>query len=129
MVAKIAPAGSKGTAMGIYSTTQFLGIFVGGVLGGIVLHRFGMSSVFLLCGICGLLWVVVAVTMRNPKHVSSKILPLSHVTESAIPALQKQLRTIAGVEDVVVYADEHVAYLKVDKQKLNEAALHKIISP
>ena len=128
LVAKIAPAGSKGTAMGIYSTTQFLGIFVGGVLGGVILHHFGVPGVFLLCGVWGVLWVLVALTMRNPKHVSSKIVALSAVKESAIPALQKQLRALPGVEDVVVYADEQVAYLKVDKQKLNETELDKIVS-
>ena len=93
-----------------------------------VWHHFGVPGVFLLCGIWGVLWVLVALTMRNPKHVSSKVVALPNITEGAIPALQKQLRTVAGVEDVVVYADEQVAYLKVDKQKLDEAELREVVA-
>ncbi len=34
LITKVAPPDAKGTAMGLYSSLQFLGIFVGGVVGG-----------------------------------------------------------------------------------------------
>ncbi len=34
LISKESPAGYKGTAMGIYSTSQFLGVAIGGSLGG-----------------------------------------------------------------------------------------------
>jgi len=34
LVSKIAPAGQKGAAMGVYSSSQFFGAFVGGAAGG-----------------------------------------------------------------------------------------------
>ncbi len=34
LITKAAPPDAKGTATGIYSSSQFLGIFVGGVVGG-----------------------------------------------------------------------------------------------
>jgi predicted MFS family arabinose efflux permease len=56
MVSKLAPPQSKGKAMGIYSTSQFLGIFIGGLLGGIMLHWLGLSGVFLFCACAALAW-------------------------------------------------------------------------
>ena len=46
LISKIAPADAKGTAMGVYSTSQFGGAFVGGLLGGWVHQQFGLIAVF-----------------------------------------------------------------------------------
>lgn len=59
LVSKIAPPEKKGAAMGIYSSSQFFGIFVGGALGGWVLQQAGMLGVFALCGVMAACWLVV----------------------------------------------------------------------
>ena len=46
LISRAAPAGTRGTAMGIYSSAQFLGIFLGGVLGGFCQSRFGPAGSF-----------------------------------------------------------------------------------
>ncbi|WP_156497811.1 MFS transporter, partial [Oleiphilus sp. HI0043] len=66
LVSKICPAGSKGTAMGVYSTCQFFGAFVGGVLGGWVLSSYDESGVYLLVSIVCLGWFLFARGMANP---------------------------------------------------------------
>lgn len=126
LVAKIAPAGSKGTAMGIYSTSQFLGIFAGGSLGGIVLHHWGLNGLFLGCALLGVLWFFLAVTMKKPTHLSSKIIRLATVTAEGAPALRQELLAVLGVKEAVVYPDEGVAYLKVDKRELREDDLMQV---
>jgi MFS family permease len=60
-VSKIAPSANKGSAMGIYSSAQFLGIFVGGVLGGLVYHSAGATGVFAMCALFAMIWFVWAV--------------------------------------------------------------------
>ncbi|MEK7796476.1 MAG: MFS transporter, partial [Pseudomonadota bacterium] len=64
LVSKIAPAGAKGTAMGVYNTSQSLGLFVGGALGGVLAHQFGPPSVFVLGSILIGLWLLLALGMR-----------------------------------------------------------------
>ena len=66
LVTKTAPAGSKGTATGIYSSSQFLGIFVGGVVGGWVHQTAGTAAVFLFSAAVAIIWLLVAATMRGP---------------------------------------------------------------
>jgi len=57
LVSRTAPIELKGTAIGIYSSCQFLGIFVGGILGGLIYGHFSAPSVLLMCAILGLAWI------------------------------------------------------------------------
>lgn len=67
LISKQAPAECKGTAMGIYSTSQFLGIFFGGIFGGWILGHFGKNEIFFCSGLLCLIWLAVAYTMREPQ--------------------------------------------------------------
>ncbi len=66
LVSRMAPAQSKGTAMGIYSSSQFLGAFVGGAAGGWLLGLYDISGVFTGCALMTLLWLLVASGMQSP---------------------------------------------------------------
>lgn len=66
LVTRTAPAGSTGTATGIYSSSQFLGIFAGGVIGGWVHQAAGTAAVFLFAGAVAVVWLLVTATMRGP---------------------------------------------------------------
>lgn len=66
LVARFAPTASKGTAMGVYSTSQFLGIFVGGVTGGWVYSHFQTAGISSFCIVLCTIWLFFACTMSNP---------------------------------------------------------------
>lgn len=64
LVSKAAPAQAKGTALGVYSSLQFLGIFAGGALGGVVNQNAGSRGVFAFTVTLALVWLFVAATVR-----------------------------------------------------------------
>jgi len=66
LVTKSAPAGATGTATGIYSSSQFLGIFAGGAIGGWVHQGAGTAAVFFFAAAFAVVWLLVAATMRVP---------------------------------------------------------------
>ncbi len=68
LVSKTAPAARKGTALGLYSCSQFLGIFAGGTLGGWLYGLLGLTNVYLFCTILAILWATLAFRMKNPQH-------------------------------------------------------------
>ena len=76
MVSKIAPAGAKGTATGIYSTCQVLGVFGGGALGGWLLQEQGANAVFLVNAVLIAIWLIVAWSMQPPSFLASVLIPL-----------------------------------------------------
>jgi MFS family permease len=80
LVAKMAPPDSKGTAMGFYSSSQFLGAFLGGLLGGWLHARYGLQGVFLFCALAAGGWLLVALGMKNPRFLASYLLPIAPVT-------------------------------------------------
>jgi predicted MFS family arabinose efflux permease len=67
-VSRAAPKARKGTALGIYSCSQFLGIFVGGSVGGFLYGALGLVYVYLFCVGLALLWLAIAIGMKNPQH-------------------------------------------------------------
>lgn len=68
LVSRTAPPHRKGTALGIYSCSQFLGIFVGGTLGGWLYGALGLTHVYLLCVALTGLWFVIAFGMKKPQY-------------------------------------------------------------
>jgi MFS family permease len=68
LVSRIAPASSRGAAMGVYNTLQSLGFFAGGVMGGQLVKSYGTQGLFLTCAALMVLWLVVAWPMMAPKR-------------------------------------------------------------
>lgn len=56
---------AKGTALGIYNTTQSTGLFLGGLLGGWLLQNWGEASVFYACSAMIFAWLIIASSMRE----------------------------------------------------------------
>merc|ERR1712023_530157 len=69
LVSSIAPAGQKGTAMGIYASFQFFGAFLGGMLSGIVTNIFSPEAAYLVGAISTLIWVVVLSGLKEVSRV------------------------------------------------------------
>lgn len=129
IISKLAPAASKGTAIGVYNTAQSLGIFAGGVFGGFLSHVYGYAAVFMFCSVLMLLWLIAAFSMRTPPAVRSKMYHLDEMTAAAARDLSGRLAVIAGVREAVVLADEGLVILKVDmQQEFDEAEVLRLIA-
>ena len=126
LISKVAPAGGKGTAMGVYSTSQFLGSALGGIAGGWLYQHYALAGVFGGCALMALLWLGFAVTMREPPYVTSLRLPLSRAAQQE-PGLAERIQAVPGVADAVVVAEEAAIYVKVDTQQLDRTSLQRLI--
>jgi MFS family permease len=123
MVSKIAPPDQKGTAMGVYSTSQFLGAFAGGVGAGWIHGHYGVTQVFLFSALAAFAWLVVAAFMAPPRHLSSLLLNIEGIAPSASSKLNGRMLAVPGVVEAVVVPEDGVAYLKIDKQQFDRDAL------
>lgn len=66
MVSKLAPGQRKGAAVGVYNTTQALGLFCGGALGGFLLTHLGQAAIFHACAGGAVVWLIIAARMKAP---------------------------------------------------------------
>ncbi len=67
-VSKAAPTETKGTALGVYSSSQFIGIFIGGLLGGFFHQQFGIASVHSFCLFMALLWLCIIMYLPHNEN-------------------------------------------------------------
>ena len=117
-LSKSAPLQSKATAMGINASSQFLGAFFGGVLGGqlLMLHNTSLGW-SILAGIA-MIWLLISFGLAQPRYLSSIVLPLPELKQT--DEWTSKLLAIRGIEEVVVMAEQKVAYIKVDKQVIDD---------
>jgi MFS family permease len=118
LITKAAPADAKGTAMGLYSSLQFLGIFAGGVIGGFANQHGGNSAVFALTAALALLWLLAAATMAQPSYLTTRLIPIAD-GKAGDAGLAAKLRQVPGVAEAVVIAEDKLAYLKVDSRSFD----------
>ncbi len=125
LVSKMSPTEAKGTAMGVYSTSQFFGAFLGGIIGGNLLGIYGINGVFLFAMLAMLVWLLIALTMKSPRYLSSFVVKLSKVKAEDIPKVTAGLTGICGVAEAVVIPEDGAAYLKVELHALDKAGLNE----
>ncbi|NWG38855.1 MAG: MFS transporter [Hydrogenophilaceae bacterium] len=127
LISKLAPASAKGTAMGVYNTAQALGLFAGGAAGGWLAQYHGFAAVFAFCGVLMLVWLLLALGMRTPPAVRTRMFRVEGLDEASAALLRKELAALAGVKEAAVLADEGMAVLKVAKSGWDEATAMQLI--
>ncbi len=125
LVSRIAPPQAKGTALGIYNTTQSLGLFLGGAAGGWLAQHYGPAGVFGVGIALALLWLAIAVTMQAPLVVALREFIIQpHVD---LDKLREQLAEMPGVREAVVEPEKRIAYLKVNLERWDERRVRQLI--
>jgi MFS family permease len=75
MASRVAPAGARGSALGVYNSLQSLGFFTGGALGGWLVKAYGPQTLFGVCALAMLAWLVVAWPMQAPRATAAHPAP------------------------------------------------------
>jgi MFS family permease len=127
IISKLAPAQSKGTAMGVYNTSQSIGLFVGGAAGGWLAHHVGEGAVFAFGATLSAIWLVLAATMKKPPAVKTKMYHLEPLDAAQASLLAQRLKAVAGVAEAAVIGEEGTAMLKVDMAAWDEESVLKLI--
>ncbi|WP_114325613.1 MFS transporter [Candidatus Colwellia aromaticivorans] len=136
ILSRIAPAGVKGSAMGIYSSSQFLGAFVGGIVGGLVASSYGEQTIFLVMAIASLIWLVLSFGMKKLKKSKNFSLVTNISCEDKADEIAELLINMPGVIEATLVQDDvgnsseksvAVAYLKVDDKIVDLLAIKALL--
>lgn len=115
LISRTAPASRKGTALGIYSCSQFFGIFIGGVLGGWLYGVYSFTGVYVFCLTLALFWLLIASFMQPPRFYVSRMWKISLQQQSAWPTIAKALQSIPGMVEATFIPEDGIAYLKMER--------------
>jgi MFS family permease len=130
LVSRIAPAHARGAAIGVYNTTQTLGLFFGGLVGGWVADRYGVAAVFATCALLSALWGAVAAGMRPLRAPVNELssLTFSIAAEVDLDGLREALARVQGVREAEIVPAERIAHLKVVPGQWDEHRVRKLIT-
>jgi len=127
LISKESPPGYKGTAMGVYSTSQFIGVAIGGSVGGWVFGNFDAQSVFLLGAVLATVWLFVSFSMNEPPYVSSLRITLNEAMGS-FEKVEQRLKAQPGVAAVFIVPEEKSAYVKIDSKVTSRLELEALVA-
>ena len=65
LLSRTASISKRGLAMGIFSTSQFLGTFFGGAIGGLIYNIYDLNSVFLLTIFVAIIWWFIMIAFPH----------------------------------------------------------------
>lgn len=122
LVSSVAPAGKKGSAMGIYASFQFFGAFLGGLLSGGISEYLGSQWVFLIAAVICLIWLMIVGGLRGTQG-SKRYTLKANLHAQSVEQIGQRLADLNGIRDITIVPDEDTVYLKVDSKqfKLQEA--------
>ncbi len=100
--------------MGIYSSSQFLGIFAGGSLAGLLYQFAGSRAIFFANMSLGLIWIGIAASM-NPNVYQTTLILNYPKGDKEEGLLTQALSNLAGVQGVRIAPDEGCIYMRVNK--------------
>jgi len=125
-VSRVAPLAMKGTALGLFSSSQFLGAFSGGLLGGYLLGAGGHGATFETLAVVLLGWLALALTMKAPDYLASRIVSLKNLDAAGLERFIADAGRLDGVREISIYEADRVAYLKVEKD-FDDHALESLV--
>ena len=126
LMTRLAPGYAKGTAIGVYNTFEFAGVFVGGAFGGILLGMFGGPGVFAFCAMATLAWLVLTLTGVTPELRNSVTLRLDGGADVELKSLELHLGALRGVDHVTVLPQDCIAYIRVDESRFDLHQAHAV---
>lgn len=129
ILSRLAPAGVKGSVMGIYSSSQFLGAFAGGVVGGVIAAKFGEQAIFLVMAILSVLWFTGTLGMKPLKKSKSFSFSTSLANEEEADVVAEHLINMPGVLEATLVYEESVAYLKIDEKIVDIKNIKLLLNP
>jgi MFS family permease len=132
LISRLAPSSARGTAIGVYNTTQTLGLFFGGLTGGWLAKNYGSASVYVSCALLSLLWLAAALGMKPLPAVRADVNDLSSLTFTIasgvnLEGLSEALARVRGVREAEVLAHERIARLKVVTGQWDEGTVRKML--
>lgn len=128
LVSKLAPITSKGTALGVYSSCQFFGAFVGGSVGGFLYGEHHIIGVYIFCLALALIWFLLAFSMEKPAQVATRMISIKKIENNKKAQIMEiELLKIKGVTQAKIIISDNIAYLKVESKILNEDDLLKFV--
>jgi predicted MFS family arabinose efflux permease len=122
-VSKFAKVHQKGAALGVANTFAYIGIFLGGAIGGWLFGHYGESGVALAVIALSLVWIYWIVGMRNPALRKNLFLPTDIFDENKL----HRLKEVEGINDFYTNKTEGLIVVKYEDEVIDEDTIRGML--
>lgn len=130
MVSSIAPAGRKGSAMGIYASHQFFGAFLGGLFSGLLNSYFSAQYTFIMCLIVIFLLSLIVKGLTSTQLIKRVTIKLNEdqIETDNLMQLRVSFSELVGVQEAIVDPLDAAVYLKVDAKLFDMQQAEQLVA-
>lgn len=122
-VSKFAKVHQKGAALGVANTFAYIGIFLGGAIGGLLYEYGGEKAVAIFVIALCIVWIYWILGMRNPGVRASLFLDFDNYDKEKLPGL----KVMKGITDFYVNETEKIIVVKYDKDEIDEKSIKEFL--
>ncbi len=122
-VSKFAKVHQKGAALGVANSFSYFGAFLGGLLGGWLLHHTNRSTLALVVIALCVFWILWIMKLRNPGHRGNVYMDTKRYDREKLDAL----KVVDGIVEYYINETEGVIVVKYDKDKIDEDKIRQIL--
>jgi len=123
-VSKYAPIHQKGEALGVANTFAYVGIFIGGLIGGLFLERFDRATLSIVVLVLCIAWMLWVLRMQNPNMRANLYLPLDEYNRDDIMALSKHKE----IFETYINESENIGIIKYEKEMIDEDGVKTLLT-
>ncbi len=123
-VSKFAKVHQKGAALGVANTFAYVGIFMGGAVGGWLYQTWGEAGVAILVIAVCFFWALWIFTMRSPSVRENLFLPYAEYDKSKMDGL----KMVNGVTDFYMNETEEIIVVKFDNEVVDAETIKTFLA-
>lgn len=130
LLSRLVPLDIKGTAMGVFNTSQFIGAAIGGVVGGALFERYGFTGVFSGLALLLAFWLLVSLGQKMPESIKQLVIQAPEPRDGDIDwvaRISESLLLLDGVEFVEIHEENREAHVHYKPAKITENTVKNVI--
>ena len=123
LASKFAKVHQRGSVLGVFNSFGYLGTFVGGLLGGIMLDNLNLSTFSIIIAVICVLWGILILTMPNPSKTKSVYLNLDEYKLENSGKLNQN----NAIDEWYINNTENIIAIKYDDEKISEEEIRALL--
>ncbi|MCG3659002.1 MFS transporter [Aliarcobacter butzleri] len=123
LASKFAKVHQRGSVLGVFNSFGYLGTFVGGLLGGIMLDNLNLSTFSIIIAVICVLWGILILTMPNPSKTKSVYLNLDEYKLENSGKLNQN----DAIDEWYINNTENIIAIKYDGEKISEEDIRALL--
>ncbi|MDN5062391.1 MFS transporter [Aliarcobacter butzleri] len=123
LASKFAKVHQRGSVLGVFNSFGYLGTFVGGLLGGIMLDNLNLSTFSIIIAVICVLWGILILTMPNPSKTKSLYLSLDEYKLENSGKLNQN----DAIDEWYINNTENIIAIKYSDEKIGEEEIRALL--